>query len=161
MPSPQRPCQAYLLDGQEATISTDSCVLGGAVIRPPPLSAQGHVQPEGLARPATRQPFLCVLLDDLSLKAAKGGIPTGKSKEKEGRRGQVPPKGPSNSAPLHPPRQGRHQTPEEPCPLVGPQDLPLRQWTYMPVPVVTESFLGEEFWETTPAAADSGPVAAP
>ena len=160
MPSPQRPCQAYLLDGQEATISTDSCVLGGAVIRPPPLSAQGHVQPEGLARPATRQPFLCVLLD-LSLKAAKGGIPTGKSEEKEGRRGQVPPKWPSNSAPLHPPRQGRHQAPKEPCPLVGPQDLPLPQWTYMPVPVVTQSFLGEEFWETTPAAADSGPVAAP
>lgn len=161
MPSPQRPCQAYLLDGQEATISTDSFVRGEAVILPASLSVQGHMQPEGLGRPATRQPFPCVLLDDLSLKVAKVSIPMGKSEEKERRRGQVPPKGPSNSAPPHPPCQVRYQAPEEPCPLAGPQDLPLPQWTYMPVPVVTQSFLGEEFWESTPAAADSGPMAAP
>ena len=41
---------------------------------------------EGLGRPATRQPFPCVLLDDLSLKAAKVSIHIGKSEEKESRR---------------------------------------------------------------------------
>ena len=81
------------------------------------------MQPEGLGRPATRQAFLCALLDDLSLKVAKVSIPMGKSEEMR-RRGQVPPKGTSNSAPPHPPRQVRYQAPEEPCPLAGSQDLP-------------------------------------
>lgn len=87
-------------------MSTESFVPGEAVILPPTLSVQGHMQPEGLGRPATRQAFPCALLDDLSLKVAKVSIPMEKSEEKR-RRGQVPPKGPSNSAPPHPPRQVR------------------------------------------------------